>query len=64
MLQYTIKRYSIITIYNLIDKKLSNINYYNFFIKDMVKAFKKKIQNIWGKTICTGLILKHNVHEI
>lgn len=46
MLQYTMKRYSIITIYNLIDKKLSNINYHNFFIKDMVKAFKKKIQNI------------------
>lgn len=46
MLQYTMKRYSIITIYNLIDKKLSNIDYYNFFIKDMVKTFKKKIQNI------------------
>lgn len=44
MLQYTMKRYSIITIYNLIDKKLSKINYFNVFIKDMVKTLKRKFK--------------------
>lgn len=44
MLLYTMKRYSIFTIYNLIDKKISKINYFNVFIKDMVKTLKRKFK--------------------